>query len=462
MELTPSQYTGSQSVQRNNSNKEYLGFTAYQWLVIFAAWLGWGFDIFDALLFNYVSRLCIPSLLGDTSGDPQNVTFWTGALTSVLLIGWGVGGIIFGKLTDRFGRTRTLMFTMMTYALATAACAMAPNIWVLAIFRFIASLGVGGEWAAGAALVAESVPESKRVKAGAILYTASPFGLFLATFVTDLFTRQLSGIASNTDMSWRLVFLTGLIPAVIAILIRLKVKEPEEWTPQKFHPRIRELFTPELRAKTIGGTCMAAVALITWWSCNAFLPAIASFLVKDVVPAPPLESVAALKASFVTLGTTVFNLGGLIGTLLTIPIATRLGRRPMFYIYFALSTFFIWIIFQAPLTPHTRLLLMFFPGLTVFGIFGAFPFYLPELFPTRLRGTGSGFSYNTARFITAIGPFLVGGLAAKAVSSQEILNVVSWVAIVPAAGVVLLWMGVGAETRQPGAVHSVKSVRTTD
>ncbi len=113
------------------------GLTGYQWLVLFAAWLGWGFDVFDALLFNYVSRLCIPSLLGPGHDDPQTITMWTGALTSMLLIGWGVGGILFGKITDRIGRSRALLYTMLTYALATAACAFSVNIWMLVIFRFI-------------------------------------------------------------------------------------------------------------------------------------------------------------------------------------------------------------------------------------------------------------------------------------------------------------------------------------
>ncbi|MBZ0252065.1 MAG: MFS transporter, partial [Candidatus Methylomirabilis sp.] len=125
-----------------------LGFTRYQWLVLLAAWIGWGFDVFDGLLFNYVSPICVPDLLGLDPAAPETravTAFWTGALTSLLLLGWAAGGILFGKLTDRIGRTRTLLVTILTYALATAACAAAPNLWVLALFRFVASLGIGGE-----------------------------------------------------------------------------------------------------------------------------------------------------------------------------------------------------------------------------------------------------------------------------------------------------------------------------
>lgn len=428
-----------------------LGFTRYEFLVIAAAWFGWGFDVFDALLFNYVSRLCIPSLLGShgdgAANDPQVLTHWTGMLTSILLVGWAIGGIGFGVITDRFGRSRTLLFTMLTYALATTACAAATSMPMLIFFRFIASLGIGGEWAAGASLVAESVGEKKRVKAGALLYTAAPAGLFLATYVTDLFTRQLDVIASNPNLSWRVVFLTGLVPAAAAILIRMKIREPEGWVAAEERPRIRELFTPELRRKTLGGLGMASVALITWWSCNAFLPLLASFLAADAAPGAAGAELAALKAGTVTWMTTVFNFGGLLGTLLTVPIAEHLGRRRMFALYFLGSILAIAGCFGLDLSFDARVWGFFFIGLTVFGVFGSFTFYLPELFPTRLRGTGSGFCYNTGRLITSLGPLIVGMVSQRASSSADILHVVSWVAIVPLVGLLLLACGFGEETR---------------
>jgi MFS family permease len=427
----------------------FLGFTRYQWLVLFAAWLGWGFDVFDALLFNYVARLCIPSLLGPGT-TPQEVTFWTGALTSVLLIGWAVGGIVFGRITDRLGRTRTLLVTMLTYALATAACAAAPNLPVLVLFRFVASLGIGGEWAAGAALVAETVPEHKRVQAGALLYTAAPAGLFLATFVTDLFTRQLDVLAGNPDLAWRAVFLTGLVPAAAAIAIRLKVRESEAWTPHEEHVPLRALFSPELRHRTIGGLGLAAAALVTWWTCNAFIPTIVTFLATEAEAAARGVDVGTLRALYTTRATAWFNLGGLLGTLLTVPIALHLGRRPMFLAYFAASAVAIALAFGADLPPDARLVLMFAVGLPVFGIFGSFTFYLPELFPTRLRGTGSGFCYNTGRFVTALGPFLVGGIAQRAQTADEILAILAWVAVVPAAAIAFMLAGFGEETRGRG------------
>ncbi len=428
-----------------------LGFTPYQWLVLFAAWLGWGFDVFDALLFNYVSRLCIPALLHISPNDPEiqnHITLWTGITTSLLLVGWAIGGILFGMLTDRLGRSRTLLITMMTYALATAACAASTNIWMLLGFRFIASLGIGGEWAAGAALVAETVPERKRVTAGALLYTAAPMGLFLATFVTDLFTRQLDVIASDPEWSWRAVFLTGLIPAVVAVLIRLKVREPESWEQRRQTPRLRELFTPDMRSRTIGGVALSAVALIAWWSISAFIPALSSFLAVDLHNATGQAGVVELKARCLTVGTTAFNLGGLIGTLLTIPAAVVLGRRRMFLCYFLFSAVIIWVTFSWDFEVYTRLYMFGLLGLSLFGVFGAFTFYLPEIFPAYLRGTGSGFCYNVARFVTALGPFVVASIAGTVSSTGEILEVVRWVALVPAVGFAVVMAGVGEEPRE--------------
>src|SRR5262245_38836903 len=165
-----------------SSSRTLLDMNRYQWTVLFAAWLGWGFDVFDGLLFNYVAPNCVPPLLGLAIGcaEAKAATLkWTGILTSILLLGWSAGGILFGQVADRIGRTRTLLLTMLLYALGTAACAGATNIWMLIGFRVIASLGIGGEWAAGAAMVAEVVPEKRRVEAGALLYTSAPMGLFL-------------------------------------------------------------------------------------------------------------------------------------------------------------------------------------------------------------------------------------------------------------------------------------------
>jgi MFS family permease len=425
------------------------GFTRYQWLVLFAAWLGWGFDVFDSLLFNYVAPNCVPTLLGLEIGSPearQATLLWTGIMSSVLLIGWAVGGVVFGKVCDRIGRTRTLLFTMLLYALGTAACAFAPNIWVLGVFRFIAALGIGGEWAAGAAMVAETVPEEKRVEAGALLYTAAPIGLFLATFVNV--TVAGHWFPDQPEVSWRYVFLFGLLPAAAAFGVRLFVKEPERWkhaAAQAAPARIAELFSPALRRYTLSGFLMAVVALMVWWSCNAFIPVVASGLANTAALAEGLGKVATQERieHWKMLATVCFNLGGLIGTLLTIPAAKYLGRKAMFTIYWIVSAAAVFATFGLDLEPQIRLYMYFAIGLSVFGVFGSFTYYLPELFPTRLRATGAGFCYNIGRVIAAGGPFAVGAIAAQ--GTDTVVGVLFYVGFIPLLG--LLFMPWVIETR---------------
>jgi MFS family permease len=421
-----------------------LDMNGYQWTVLFAAWLGWGFDIFDSLLFNYVAPNAVPTLLGIPLGTPAAAVAtlrWTGALTSLLLIGWAVGGIVFGKVADRIGRTRTLLLTMLMYAIGTAACAFAPNMAVLVVCRVIASLGIGGEWAAGAAMVAEVVPEKRRVEAGALLYTAAPLGLFLASVVT----YQVQGVyfAGSPEVAWRYVFLFGLVPAAVAFFVRLFIKEPERWkqvaAKGAAHPRLRELFTPAYRAITISGLLMATVALITWWSANAFLPTVAAGLAAQASVGLSRVEATALSESWKAIGANAFNLGGLIGTLLTIPMSKLFGRRTMYTTYFLLSGLAILAAFGLPLDPYTQLYMYFPIGLTIFGVFGSFTYYLPELFPTRLRGTGAGFCYNTGRLIAAIGPFIVGSIAARGAGAFGAAEaVLFYVGFVPLAGLLVM------------------------
>jgi MFS family permease len=425
--------------------RRVLDMNAYQWTVLFAAWLGWGFDIFDGLLFNFVAPNCVPTLLHLTIGSPEAKAAtlqWTGILTSVLLVGWAVGGILFGQLADRIGRTRTLMLTMLLYALGTAACAFAPNLWVLGLCRIIASLGIGGEWAAGASMVAEVVPEHRRVEAGGLLYTSASAGLFLATFVNF----QIAGHfwKGNPETSWRYVFLAGLIPAAVAFIVRAFVREPERWksaAASAAPPRLAELFSPRYRAITLSGFAMAVVALISWWSSNAFIPVVSTGLAQATAKLRNLDHAAtlALVEGWKKIATNYFNLGGLIGTLLTIPAAKYLGRKKMYFVYFLGSGAAMLCTFGLDLEPETRLVMYFLIGLTVFGVFGSFTYYLPELFPTRLRATGSGFCYNIGRVIAAAGPILVGSIAAQGANSlTSALKALFYVGFVPLAGLLLL------------------------
>jgi MFS family permease len=261
---------------RGDTRHGFLGFSGYHWVVIAAAWAGWGFDVFDALLFNFVAPNCIPYLLGLRPGTPaahEATVFWTGLITSVLLVGWAAGGVLFGWIADRIGRRRALLVTVVAYAAGTALCAAAANIWELIVFRLLASLGIGGEWGIGAALVAETVPDERRVEAGVILQTSSPLGIVLASSVNYL----IAGVwlANSPQTSWRFVFLAGLLPVVLAVLIRAFVRESPHWSSRDARlnpPRPRELFSAGIRKLTASGAGVAVTAVVTWWACNAFVP----------------------------------------------------------------------------------------------------------------------------------------------------------------------------------------------
>ena len=231
--------------------------------------VGWGFDVFDGL--SSIRRPnCVPTLLGLPNGSRGRASatlFWTGVLTSLLLIGWAIGGTIFGKVADRLGRTRTLLLTMVIYSVGTALCAFAPNIWMLAAFRFVASLGIGGEWAAGASMVAEVVPEKRRIEAGALLYTSAPFGLALATLVNYVVAGRL--FPDHPEVSWRYVFLSGLIPAAVALRCAPSSRSRSAGVGQDRTPRRSPNCSRHAVRRPRSRPITALTALVLWWICNA-------------------------------------------------------------------------------------------------------------------------------------------------------------------------------------------------
>jgi MFS family permease len=307
----------------------------------------------------------------------------------------------------------------------------------LIIFRAIASLGIGGEWGIGAALVAEAVPESRRVEAGVILQTSSPLGLVLASFVN----YQVAGVwfAGSPETSWRYVFLAGLVPVVMALVVRVFIRESEQWTPElakATRPAPRELFRPDMIKRTVSGILVAVTAVLSWWACNAFLPILGGTLATEHASQMQLTSAATrlLVEAWKAKASNAFNIGGLLGALAAIPLARLLGRRRMFVVYFVFAAGALFSTFGLELEPRARLLMLYAVGAGVYGVFGTFPFYLPELFPTRLRATGAGLCYNIGRVFAAAGPFVVGTISAAAGgSSAVIIHTLFWIGIIPLA-----------------------------
>ncbi|MCX6927393.1 MAG: MFS transporter [Verrucomicrobia bacterium] len=382
------------------------GVTRYQWLVLFVAWLGWVFDSMDATIYALVLHPALHDLLRAPTGgavSQEAIGWYGGIIFSIFLMGWAVGGVLFGIVADRFGRTKTLVFTILIYAVFTGMAALSATWWQLALYRFLTALGIGGEWAAGAALVAEVWPEQKRAKAAGILQSAWAAGFFIAAAV-NLLMRE-SG--------WRPIFVVGIAPAVIALLVRLWVKEPERWV--KAHeqeqqrgaapPRkLAELFQPGLLRSTLVGSGLAFVAVFGLWGATNWTPT----LVRSL---PELQGLnPAVLTSYVSYATMALNAGALAGYLSFGPLADRFGRRAAFAFMCLGSFVMLPVTFLTPRSYVNVLLLLPFLGFFNNGIFSGFPIYLPELYPTRIRATGAGFCFNVGRVLASAGPFLTGFL----------------------------------------------------
>ncbi|MGH9332715.1 MAG: MFS transporter, partial [Vicinamibacteria bacterium] len=352
------------------------------------------------------------------------------------LIGWALGGVVFGIFADYVGRTKALTITILIYSLFTGLSALAANWWQLAIFRFITGLGLGGEWAAGAALVAEVWPDRLRARAGALLQSAAAFGFFLAA-LTNLWVGVIS---------WRYVFLVGALPAFLVLLIRMVVKEPESWVKVRDERRrskkssftLKQLFGPTLRRDTIVASSLAFVVLLGLWGGTMWIPAAIREAAAPEVAAAGLMGADAERflVSQASYGVMLLNAGSLIGYIAFGPLADAIGRRGTFFLYFVGAV----VLFPATFLGGHSLSVIFalvpFVGIFTLGVTSGFPIYLPELFPTEVRTTGVGFCYNLGRFVTAGGVFMTGylvgamGSYGKAASAVSLVYLVGMVVLI--------------------------------
>jgi MFS family permease len=384
----------------------FRGITPYQWLVLGVAWLGWVFDSMDATIYALVLHPALEELIMDSSSANASVElvgWYGGVIFSIFLIGWAIGGVLFGIVADAIGRTKTLVATIIIYTVFTGMAALSQAWWHLALYRFLTALGIGGEWAAGAAIVAETWPEEKRAKAAGLLQSAWAVGFFLAA----AFNFLLRGYG------WRSLFLVGILPAFVALLVRLYVKEPERWekarqrqTGRRGVIRLAELFRVPLRRATLIGTGLAFVAVFGLWGATNWTPSLVRAL-PDLQGLPP-----ALLATYASYAVMALNAGAIIGYLSFGPLADRFGRRPIFALMCLGSLITLPAIFFAPHRYLHVLLLLPILGFFNNGIFSGFPIYLPELYPTAIRATGAGFCFNAGRVIASLGPLLTGTLTA--------------------------------------------------
>lgn len=401
----------------------YEGITRYQWLVLTVASLGWVFDIFEGQVFVASMREAMPSLVA--SGTKMgHIDFLNKVAMGSFLVGGALGGILFGALSDRIGRARTLSITIVVYSFFTFVTAFAQAPWQMIVLRFVVALGTGGEWAVGAAFVAEVFPKRSRPWMGSIFHGSSVFGTFLAVLAGAY-------VIGNPNLGWRWGFALGALPALLIVWIRRKVREPERWVTAHESAktdegskvgRIRDLFSAQMYARTVLGVALATTGLATFWGVHIFGKSVtlhhetmAVLASEDLTEESPedirmqvLDDHALRLKKAEMLGMFLTTLGGGIGLVSFGAISNWLGRRGAFAFYYVGGFIVTLIVFRMVYESGSWLVIVL--TLPVFGFFtlgmhAGYAIYFPELYPTRLRSTGSGFCFNVGRLTAA--PILV-------------------------------------------------------
>ncbi len=375
-----------------------------QWKTGIASWLGWLFDGLELHLYTLVAAPLVVHLLGVASAADPAVKEKSAYIQAAFLVGWAIGGAFFGRLGDLLGRSRALALTVLTYAICTGLCATAQTWWQLMIFRFIAALGIGGEWAVGASLLAETWPRAWRPWLAAVLQSGVNLGiLFAAAIVWGLsFVLPLNGE--------RYVFLVGVLPALLVFWIRRHVPEPEIWQKAEdrvhhHNPGIRELFRGALARTTLHTTAVCALSLSAWWLFVFWHPQHLRKLLAATGTAPAGITQQVTAAFFVMIAVSI------VGNYFAGWLAFRLGNRRAIMVMFAALFASMAGAFIVP--RDFGELAWFWVPLTGFfsGVFGLFTMYLPPLFPVLLRTTGAGFCYNIGRLAAAAASVIFGWAA---------------------------------------------------
>ena len=385
-------------VMLHEKKRFFDGLTGYHYLVLVVACLAWSFETFDQWLFVFSKQRAIAELLGAAGSDAKLVGSWTNIATAALMIGWATGGLFFGMIGDRLGRTRTLQLTIMMYAVLSGLSGVAQNVYQFSALRFLMGLGVGGEFAAGAALVAEAFPIHARATALSIMQAVSALGNMTAAVINGTF--------SHYELSWRWLFSVGVIPAIILAIVFGYVHEPEVWVHARAVAKkgkgglgsIIGLFRePLLRRHTLIGVSLAAVGVIGFWGVGVLTPE----LLRSVLNPNNLPESKAFAEKWVSISGFAQNFGCFFGALSFGYVAQRFGRRRGFLLAFAACMVMVPTAFFLTSSPLTAVVLFFLLGFALLSVMGGFAVYFPELVPTRMRSTGTGFCYNVARYITA-------------------------------------------------------------
>ena len=409
--------------------------TSGQIIGFWGAWWGWTLDGMDSFIYALVLSPALSELLPKSgyAKTPANIGLAGSILFALFLVGWGLS-FMWGPIADRFGRTRVLAATILVYAVFTGAAALAQSVWQLGLFRLLAGIGIGGEWALAGTYVAEAWPEDRRKMGAGFLQTGYYFGFFLAAALN---------YTVGARFGWRAMFVCGLTPVIIAVLIMARVKEPERWKERAGQPRHRgslaEIFGAKYRQKTIVNAALLTVAIIGLWAGAVYEPTAIITLAKKA-------GMSIAEASkMASIGTAILSIGTILGCLVAPILAERLGRKSTLAIYFLGMSTCIWLSFGWAFYLENGLA-TFIGCLFFLGFFGGnftlFSLWLPEQYETSVRATAFAFATSFGRFIGAGVNFMIGAMVRNA---GTIGKPVAYTAI--AFGVGLLIIPFAQETR---------------
>ncbi len=384
----------------------FAGVTSYHWLVVLIASAGWLFDCMDQRIFALAREPALREVLG-RAASATDVKDWGGLATSSMMIGWATGGIIFGMMSDRWGRVKTMVVTLLVYSGFTGLSGLARSGYDFLAYRFLVGLGVGGMFGAATTLVAESVPAGFRSLALGSLQALSASGNIIGSLLS---TRIQPGQADFLFgfSGWRIIFFVGVLPALLIVPIMFLLKEPPAWQQAKAQTRagadpskhlgsIPDLFRhPRWRRNTLVGVCLGLAGMAGLWGIGFFSPE----LISTALQGEPQKVVDLVRG----YGTALQDVGSFLGMMAFTMVATFFGRRPAFFGAFILCLFATIFVFRNLRSGTDAYWMLPMMGFAQLSVFGGYSIYFPELFPTRLRGTGVGFCYNTVRYLAAAFP----------------------------------------------------------
>ncbi|HEX6100389.1 MAG TPA: MFS transporter [Thermoanaerobaculia bacterium] len=367
------------------------------WRALIAAQLGWMLDATDFLLFNFA----LLSIQKEFGLSKQDVSLPIVAA----LIASAIGGITFGRIADRLGRVRAMTISILLYSIATAGMATAQNLWQLVAWRVLVGFGMGGEWSCGSVLVAETWPAKHRAKAMGIMQSGWAIGAMIAAALSGLVLERYG---------WRVLFLIGAAPALLAFIVRRTVQEPAVWLEQQREQqqdrrrepaRWSEMFGPQYRRRVILATLVSSSVLVAFWGVTSWLPAF--------LGTPIAEGGAGLTMTKSSLWLIVLQVGAFAGYISFGWIADRIGRRPAFTLFMIAATAVVPVFAFGARSTFTLLVIGPLVGYFAHGYFSLFGAMLAELFPTRIRASAQGFCYNAGRFASAAAPYAIGAAATR-------------------------------------------------